>query len=127
MKRDAESHAAEDKRKRELAEARNKAEHLVYETEKLMKEHAEKLDAGSKSAVESASAKVQGGREGGRRGGDQLRGGEPGAGDACSVEAHVRRGPGGRAAGAQPGRAVTDGQAAGGDENVIDAEFEKKA
>ncbi|REJ96076.1 MAG: molecular chaperone DnaK, partial [Planctomycetota bacterium] len=59
MQKDAEAHAAEDKQKRELAETRNKAETLVYETEKLMKEHADKLDEGAKSAVESAMERVR--------------------------------------------------------------------
>jgi molecular chaperone DnaK len=54
MRKDAESHAEDDQRKRQLAEARNHASRLVYETEKLMKEHSDKLDGGSKSAIESS-------------------------------------------------------------------------
>ncbi|MBQ16402.1 MAG: molecular chaperone DnaK [Planctomycetaceae bacterium] len=55
---DAESHAEEDKQKRELAESRNKASMLVYETEKLLSEHSDKLDEDSKSAIEEAVTKV---------------------------------------------------------------------
>ncbi len=58
MRADAEAHADDDKKKRELAEAHNNGSRLVYETEKLMKEHADKLDDGSKSAIESSIAKV---------------------------------------------------------------------
>src|SRR5579859_1230233 len=58
MRKDAESHAEEDQRKRKLAEARNQAARLVYETEKVMKEHADKLDASSKSAIESSMERV---------------------------------------------------------------------
>ncbi len=58
MRTDAESHAEEDLRKRKLAEARNHAARLVYETEKLMKEHSDKLDGGSKSAIESSIERV---------------------------------------------------------------------
>ena len=58
LKQDAESHAAEDQRKRKLAEAHNKASRMVYETEKLLKEHADKLDDVSKSAIESSIEKV---------------------------------------------------------------------
>jgi molecular chaperone DnaK len=58
MRSDAESHAEEDLRKRKLAEARNHAARLVYETEKLMKEHSDKLDGGSKSAIESSIERV---------------------------------------------------------------------
>jgi len=125
MKRDAESHAADDKKKRELAEARNKAENLVYQTEKLMKEHAEKLDAGSKSAVESASEKVK----------EALKGDDVAAINSAAenleqathaLSKHMyesQQAAGGAAPGGQPDGA----QAGGGDENVIDAEFEKKA
>jgi molecular chaperone DnaK len=125
MKRDAESHAADDKKKRDLAEARNKAEHLVYQTEKLMKEHAEKLDAGSKSAVESASAKVQ----------EALKGDDVAAINSAAenleqathaLSKHMYESQQAAGGGAQAGPS-DNGQAAGGDENVIDAEFEKKA
>lgn len=59
MKRDAESHAAEDKRRREVAEAKNEASRVIYETEKTLKEHGDKLDASAKSAVEGAVEKVK--------------------------------------------------------------------
>ena len=51
MQRDAEAHAAEDKRKRELAEARNTAEQRVYQLEKLLEENKDKLTDSDKSAV----------------------------------------------------------------------------
>ncbi len=44
MVQDAEKHAAEDEKKRQLAEARNKAEQMVYTTEKLMKDLGDKLN-----------------------------------------------------------------------------------
>ena len=59
MKKDAEANAEEDKKKRELAEARNKASTMAYDTEKLLKEHADKLDEGSKTAIEASIAKVK--------------------------------------------------------------------
>ncbi len=58
MQRDAESHADEDKRKRELAEARNTAEQRVYQLEKLMDENKEKLREGDVAAVKAAIEKV---------------------------------------------------------------------
>jgi molecular chaperone DnaK len=54
MVNDAESHADEDQQKREAVEARNTAENMVYQTEKLLKEQAEKLDADKKAPVETA-------------------------------------------------------------------------
>src|SRR5438270_1612994 len=58
MQRDADAHAADDKRKRELAEARNAAEQRVYQLEKLMDENKEKLSDADKSAVRAAIARV---------------------------------------------------------------------
>jgi molecular chaperone DnaK len=54
MVQDAESHAAEDKQRRELIDQRNQAENLVYETEKNVKEWGEKLDADDRSRLEKA-------------------------------------------------------------------------
>ena len=54
MVNDAESHADEDQAKRETVEARNTAENMVYQTEKLIKEQGEKLDDEKKAPVETA-------------------------------------------------------------------------
>jgi molecular chaperone DnaK len=54
MMKDFESHAEEDKKRREEAEARNQAENVVYQTEKTMKEHGEKLDEADRKQVEDA-------------------------------------------------------------------------
>ncbi|HVX60434.1 MAG TPA: molecular chaperone DnaK, partial [Pirellulales bacterium] len=51
MRKDAESHAAEDKQKRELAELRNQADSMCFQLEKLIKEHAEKLSEGDKAPL----------------------------------------------------------------------------
>ena len=56
MVREAESHADEDKRKREEIEARNKADSLVYQTEKLLQEHRSKLADADVKNVEAAIA-----------------------------------------------------------------------
>ena len=58
MQRDAESHAADDKRKRDLAEARNAAEQRVYQLEKMMDENKEKLTDADTQAVRAAITKV---------------------------------------------------------------------
>jgi molecular chaperone DnaK len=54
MVKEAESHADEDRRRREEAETRNQADNVIYQTEKLLKEHSDKIDEGTKSNVESA-------------------------------------------------------------------------
>jgi len=58
MKRDAESHAAEDKKRRELAEARNTAEQQIYQLEKVLEEHKDKLNESDRAAVRAAIDKV---------------------------------------------------------------------
>ncbi len=123
----AEEHAEEDKNKRDLAEARNKSSTLVYETEKLMTEHAETLDDGSKEAIEVAVAKV-----------NEASSGE----DADAINAAVSEleqathalskhmyesADESGAAGAAPEGAAAEGTAGdAADDDVIDAEFEKK-
>ena len=59
MVRDAEANAAADKRKRELVEARNRADAAIHDTEKNLKEHGEKLSPTEKSAVEADIAALK--------------------------------------------------------------------
>ena len=53
MVRDAEMHAEEDKKKKELVDAKNTAESLINQTEKTLKEHGEKVDDATKKTIES--------------------------------------------------------------------------
>jgi molecular chaperone DnaK len=64
MVKEAESHAGEDKKKRELIEARNQADGLIYTTEKALKEHSEKVDSQTKGKIESALAELKTAMEG---------------------------------------------------------------
>jgi molecular chaperone DnaK len=54
MVKEAESHAEEDRRKREEAETRNNADSLVFQTEKLLKEQADKVSADDRTKIEAA-------------------------------------------------------------------------
>jgi molecular chaperone DnaK len=54
MVKDAEANAAEDKKRRELVEARNQGEALVHSTEKSMTEYGEKVSAADKTAIQTA-------------------------------------------------------------------------
>jgi molecular chaperone DnaK len=54
MMKDADAHAEEDRRRREEAEARNQAESVVYQTEKLLKDNGDKLDEADRKQVEDA-------------------------------------------------------------------------
>ena len=124
MQKEAELNAASDKAKKELAEARNKAEHLAYSTEKQVKELGDKLDEASKTAIEAAVAKVH-----------EAAKGEDVAAINSAVEnleqathalsKHMYEAA--QAAAASGGGNPSESSAGGGgDDNVIDAEFEKK-
>ncbi len=58
MKKDAEMHSEEDKRKKELIEARNMADALVYTTEKALREAGDKITADEKKPIEDAIAEL---------------------------------------------------------------------
>ena len=126
--KDAEAHAEEDKKRKELIEARNHADALVYSVEKNIKEFGDKVDASEKSKIEDAIAKVKKALEG-----DDLEAIKKAQDDLMNVShklaeamyAKTAGGPGGPGAdgGAQGG---TEQQSAGkkGDD-VVDADFEE--
>ena len=59
MMDDAEAHAEEDKKRREQVEARNQADGVIYQTEKSLKEHGDKLDEADRKLVEDALAEAK--------------------------------------------------------------------
>lgn len=64
MVKDAELHASEDQKKREMIETRNQADGLVYTTEKALKEHGDKVDAETKKGIETALEELKTAMEG---------------------------------------------------------------
>jgi molecular chaperone DnaK len=62
--KDAEMHAEDDKKKKELVEARNSADSLIYSTEKSIKELGDKVDSETKSKIEEASSALRKAMEG---------------------------------------------------------------
>jgi len=54
MTKDAESHAEEDKKKRQVVDLKNQADQLVYQTERTLKEHGDKVSAKTRGNIESA-------------------------------------------------------------------------
>ena len=58
MKRDAQDHAAEDKKRKEEIELRNQADQLVYSTDKQLTEYGEKLDADTKDRISKAKDRL---------------------------------------------------------------------
>ncbi|MEZ6033343.1 MAG: molecular chaperone DnaK [Planctomycetaceae bacterium] len=120
MRKDAEAHAEDDRKKQELATAKNQASALVHQTEKTVRELGDKLDAASKSAVEASMEKVRKAAEGDNAAAIK---------SACdelmqasqALAQHVSADSSGGPEGSGPG----DG-ARSNDDDVIDAEFEKK-
>lgn len=127
--KDAEMHAEEDKRRKELIEARNHADSLVYSVEKNVKEFGDKVDAAEKSKIEDAIAKVKKALEG-----DDLDAIKKAQDDLMNVShklaeamyAKTAAGPGGPGAAGGSGAAGSENQASGKkDDDVVDADFEE--
>ncbi len=123
MRKDADAHADEDKKRKALAEAKNKGSMLAYEAEKQLKQNGDKLDAASKGAIESSVAKLNEVLK--TEDADQINS----AVAALEQSLHAMAEHLYKDAGAQPG-ADAAAQATGGSkpagDDVIDAEFEKK-
>ncbi len=64
MKKDAEMHAAEDAQKKELVDAKNMAEQMIFTAEKSLKDYGDKASAETKSLVESKMAELKTAKEG---------------------------------------------------------------
>jgi molecular chaperone DnaK len=115
MVREAEQHAADDKRRREVIEARNQADALIYGTERDLKEHGNELGDADRRAVEEAIAALRTAMTGDdagriRQGIEALARAAMRIGEAVQRSAQTGTGPG-----------ATGGPA---DERVVDAEFE---
>ena len=121
MVREAEQHAEEDKRRRELVEARNQADALIHSAEKQLQEHGARVGEAERKALKDAIAAL---RE--ATGGDDL--GRIRQRSEALSQAFSRFGEAiHRAAAAEADQqAASGGQAAGGGgDDVVDAEFEE--
>jgi molecular chaperone DnaK len=119
MVRDAEKFAAEDKQRREAAEAKNNAESLVHATEQQLVEHADKIDASLKSEIEAAIASAKTAIEGGDTG-------EITAKSQALTEVAMKLGQAiyeKEQASASSPDAEAAAARANGDDDVVDAEF----
>jgi molecular chaperone DnaK len=126
MKKDAESHAGEDKKRKDLAEARNKAEQMIYTVKKTLEEHGSKAsDKERKEIVEKMDALEQA-----RKGDDTdriTRAMEELMRASHKLAEEVYRRAEKKEEGApQPEAAGKAGKSKGGDERIIDADFEVK-
>ncbi|HVJ33819.1 MAG TPA: molecular chaperone DnaK, partial [Terriglobia bacterium] len=125
MVKDAEAHAAEDKKRKALVEARNNAEALIHNAEKQIAEAGDKVAAADKSVVEAAIADLKSVKDGDDAEAieaktNALTQAVMKVGEALykAAQASGEAGAGDAAGGAQAG-------ASGGDDKVVDADFEE--
>lgn len=125
--KEAELHAEEDKQKKELVEARNHADSLVYSTEKSLKELGDKVDADTKSKVESAMEALKKVIEGDnvdeiKRLTEELTQSSHKLAEAMYQQASQENPS---AAGAGPEAGAQEAAGAAADDDVVDADFEE--
>ncbi|MEW6691772.1 MAG: molecular chaperone DnaK [Pseudomonadota bacterium] len=119
MVQDAEAHKDEDRKQRELVEARNHADSLIHATEKSLKDLGDKVDATEKKAAEDAIAALK----------DAMKGDDKAAIEAkveelAKASAAIAQKAYAQGAEAQPGAQQTSGAGKAADD-VVDAEFEE--
>jgi len=134
MTRDAEAHAEEDKKRRQVIDLKNQADQLVYSTEKTLKEHGAKVSSETRGKIENAVNNLKEavkGEDGSaiRRAIDNLQETSQELGKALYEEAAKKQaataGQGQPQPGPGPAPGESDVKRKGGDD-VIDAEFEAK-
>ena len=122
MKRDAELHAEEDKKRRELVETKNRGDQMVHQIRQQLEEHGEKVSSDIRGNIESAISNLE----------EKLKGDDKSAIDAASKQLET--------AAMELGKAIYEAQGADGgassqaepkdssetDDDVIDAEFKVK-
>jgi molecular chaperone DnaK len=134
MARDAESHSGDDRKKKEEIESRNRADAMVYNIEKMLKEHRDKVSAEDAKAVESAieetkRAMQEGGVDKINQATSKLETASHKLAEAMYKASSSTGGPGGATGG--PGAGGTQGGPSGDGkdggekpkDNVVDAEF----
>ena len=139
MKKDAEQYAAEDHKRREVVDARNQADQLIYQTERTLKEHGDKLTDADRQRIESTKKRLEEAING-----DDLPSIRSAMDDYTQAAQQLAKvmyeqagaaggGPGAAGPGRQtgPGPESTSGPETGpdtksGDDNIIDADYEVK-
>ncbi len=126
--KDAELHADEDKKKKELVEIRNTADTLIYSTEKSMKDLGDKVDAETKSKIDEIIVRLKKAMEGEdkeeiQRLSEELTQSSHKIAEAMYQQASKKEGEQGAAEGDTQG-AAKPGHS-GSDDDVVDADFEE--
>lgn len=123
MVKDSEKHAEEDKKKKELIEAKNNADSMIYSTEKTLTEHADKIKDEDKTAIEEAIKELKTALEGEeleaiKTATETLTNASMKIGEAMYAQQQAD------AAGAAGGESQDAPQAGADDAKTVDAEFE---
>jgi len=121
MVKDAEAHAAEDKKFHELVNVRNQADALIHATKKSMEELGDKLEAGERANIEAALGDLESAIKTDDK--DKIEAKTKALSEASAKMAERLYAQQGQAGGAQPG--AETGASAAGQEDVVDAEFEE--
>jgi molecular chaperone DnaK len=123
MVRDAEAHAEEDKKFRELADTRNRADALLHATEKSLKDLGDKVSAADRARTESAISDLRSVLKGDDKDVIETKARALAEASAAIAQQAYADQSGGGAAG--PGPGAEAGAATGGKDDVLDAEFEE--
>jgi molecular chaperone DnaK len=123
MVRDAESHSDEDKRKKQLAEARNEADTLVYTVEKSLKDYGDKLSEAEKKEIEEAIEGCKKVKDTSNEASEIKAAVENLTTKSHKLAEHLYKGADAQA-GAGPSDAGPQASAKGPEEEVVEAEFE---
>ncbi len=126
MKRDAESHADEDKKKRELADARVQGEGMIHQIERTFKDLGDKVTEADKAPINAAIAKVRTAVSGSDVAAIKTAIGELEQASQAMMQHVSKRGDAGGAGGAAAPPPQGGGGGGKGGDDVIDAEFEVK-
>src|SRR4026208_2546857 len=121
MVKEAEAHADEDKKRRELVEIKNQGEALVHSTERMLKDYGDKVPAGDKSLVETAVAELKTALQGEDK--DTIKAKTDGLAQASmKLGEAMYQASQGQAAGGGGGPQAASG---GSDDKVVDVDFEE--
>ena len=126
MVQDAEAHAEEDKRFRELIDVRNKADGLTHATEKAVRDLGDKVSAEEKQQIEAAITGLKSAMAGDDRAAIEAKVEELGnASSSILQKAYAQSADKGAEAGASAAGEAHDGAKSGAKDDVLDAEFEE--
>ncbi len=124
MMRDAEGHADEDKRKKQLAESRNEADTLVYTVEKSLKDYGDKLTESEKTEIQEALERCKKVKDTSNEQSEIRSTIENLTRASHKLAEHIYKGAGAQAGAGPSGTGGTQAGTKGPEEEVVEAEFE---